>query len=156
MADHSLPSPFTVLAFDFGAKRIGLAFGQSLTGTASPAGTISARDGIPDWDELGRIVAHWQPDALVVGIPLNMDGSISEMAHRARKFANRLHVRYGLPCFLADERLTSREAKEIHRARGGSSHYRSDPVDALAAQLIVESWLTDGLLIPSHTRLEDL
>ncbi|PPC78341.1 Holliday junction resolvase [Pokkaliibacter plantistimulans] len=156
MAETTLPSPFTVLGFDFGSKRIGLAFGQSLTGTASPIKPINARDGIPDWDELSKILAHWQPDALVVGIPLNMDGSVSEMARRARKFANRLHERFKLPCFLADERLTTREAKAIHLGRGGSSHFSKDPVDALAAQLIVESWLTDGLFIPAHTRLEDL
>lgn len=152
----SLPSPFSVLGFDFGSKRIGLATGQSLTGTASPIGSINARDGIPDWEELGKMIAQWQPDALVVGIPLNMDGTVSEMAMRARKFANRLHARFNLPCFLMDERLSSREAKDIHRARGGSSHYRSDPVDALAAQLIVESWLNEGLRIPSHTPLEEL
>ncbi|MFB9887996.1 Holliday junction resolvase RuvX [Balneatrix alpica] len=155
MAD-TLPEPFSVLGFDFGTKRYGLAYGQSLTGTSSALPPINARDGIPDWEELGRIIAHWQPDALVVGIPLNMDGSVSEMSRRARKFANRLHARYQLPCYLMDERLSSHEAKHIHQQRGGSSHYRKDPVDSLAAQLIVESWLSDGRRIPSHTPLEEL
>ncbi len=144
------------LAFDFGTSRIGVAVGQTLTATATAIEPVSARDGIPDWDQIDRIVQAWSPDALVVGIPLNMDGSISDMARRARKFANRLHERYKLPSYLMDERLSTREAKAIHRAAGGGSNYRKESVDGIAAQLILESWFSSEQRIPSHSRLEDL
>ncbi|WP_151702303.1 Holliday junction resolvase RuvX [Nitrincola alkalilacustris] len=145
-----------VMGFDFGTSRIGISYGQALTGTASPLKPITARDGIPDWDALGRIIAEWQPEALVVGIPLNMDGSISDMAHRARKFANRMNERYQLPCFIIDERLTSVEAKRIHLEAGGGNNFKKESVDGIAAQLILEDWFNSDTPVPSHTRLEDL
>jgi len=144
------------LAFDFGTSRIGVAAGQSITGTASPLNPISARDGIPDWGQIATLINEWQPNALVIGIPLNYDGTISDMAHRARKFANRLHERYKIPCFLMDERLSTAEAKEIHFAAGGSDNFKEESVDGLAAQLILESWFNCEIRIPSHTRLEDV
>lgn len=146
----------TALGFDFGTGRIGVAAGQSVTATAKPLNTVNARDGIPDWVALANIIETWQPDCLVVGIPVNMDGSISEMARRARKFANRLHERFALPCFLMDERLTTREAKQIHYAAGGGSNFRKEPVDSIAARLILEDWFSTTQLIPSHTPLETL
>ncbi|KDE40140.1 MAG: Holliday junction resolvase RuvX [Nitrincola lacisaponensis] len=150
------PSFDTALGFDFGTRRIGVAFGQRLTGTASPLEPLNARDGIPDWVQLEKLIQTWQPDCLVIGIPLNMDGTISDMARRARKFANRLHERCQRPCFLMDERLTTREAKQLHRAAGGGQNYRKDPVDSIAARLILEDWFADAPLIPSHTPLESL
>ncbi|KAA0874333.1 Holliday junction resolvase RuvX [Nitrincola tapanii] len=146
----------TALGFDFGTGRIGLASGQTLTATATPLATLAARDGIPDWTALDAVLREWTPDLLVVGIPLNMDGSISEMARRARKFANRIQDRYRLPCYLMDERLSTQEAKQIHFAQGGSHHFSKDPVDSLAAQLILESWFNSSARIPSHTPLETL
>lgn len=145
-----------ILAFDFGTGRIGIAAGHVMTGTATPLAPMQARDGIPDWGQIDKVIAEWQPDAIVVGIPLNMDGSISEMARRARKFANRIQDRSQLPCFLMDERLSTAEAKEIHFARGGSNDFKKESVDGIAAQLIVESWFGTDQRIPSHTRLEDL
>lgn len=148
--------PQQLLAFDFGTGRIGIAYGQSITATATPLPPLAARDGIPDWDKLAAVVDEWQPQAMVVGIPLNMDGSISDMARRARKFANRLHERFKCPVYLMDERLSTAEAKEIHFAAGGSSNFRKESVDGIAAQLILESWFNCTTRIPSHTRLEDL
>lgn len=145
-----------VLGFDFGTTRIGLAIGQSLTASASPIDPVRARDGIPDWEQLDAVIAEWQPDALVVGIPLNMDGSISEMARRARKFANRIQDRYQRPCYLCDERLTTAEAKRIHLDAGGGTNFRLESVDGIAARLILEDWFNSSDRIPSHTRLEDL
>lgn len=145
-----------VLGFDFGTSRMGIAYGQSITGTATALPPLAARDGIPDWDKLSAVIDEWKPQAIVVGIPLNMDGTISDMARRARKFANRLHERYKVPVFLMDERLSTSEAKEIHFAAGGSSNFRKESVDGIAAQLILESWFNSGSRIPSHTRLEDL
>lgn len=125
-----------VMAFDFGSKRIGIAFGQSLTQTAQAVGEVAARDGIPDWQQIEALVKEWQPDQLLTGLPLNMDGSENLMCARARKFARRLHARFRLPSYVWDERLSSAHAKSIQP----SSNYRLNAVDAIAACSILESW----------------
>ncbi|WP_020210994.1 Holliday junction resolvase RuvX [Gilvimarinus chinensis] len=130
-----------ILAFDYGTRSIGVATGHSKTRMASPLTELRARDGIPNWDDIQKLLDEWQPDLILVGLPLNMDGSESELSKRARKFGNRLHGRFGLTVEMVDERLSSFEAKAEHRAAGGSSHYKSDPVDAIAARLILETWL---------------
>ena len=78
---------YSALGFDFGSKKMGVATGQSFTGTASPQGIIKTKDGIPNWDEIDNLIEQWQPQMIVVGLPLNMDGSESELAQRATKFA---------------------------------------------------------------------
>lgn len=130
-----------LLGFDYGLKNIGVATGQTLTGTASPQTPLRARDGMPDWDDIEALLKEWQPDLVLVGLPLNMDGTESELSTRARKFANRIHGRFGVPIEMVDERLTSFEAKGEVMARGGSRDYGRNPVDAIAARLIVESYL---------------
>ena len=134
-------SAVRILGFDFGVKRIGVAVGQSLTGRASALKPLVARDGVPDWEQVARLVAEWAPDAFVVGLPLNMDGTEGEIAQRARKFANRLHGRFGKPAHLMDERLSSFEAKGIVMAQSGERDFGRYSVDGLAASLIIESWL---------------
>lgn len=131
-----LSSPTTVLAFDFGLSRIGVAFGQSVTGTASPVDTLVARRGEPRWAEVDALIRHWRPTSLVVGLPLNMDSTMSEMAENARAFAGELARRYALPVHLVDERLTSFEARGI-AAEVEDRH-------AVAACLIAETWLSGG------------
>ncbi|MGK0444080.1 MAG: putative Holliday junction resolvase [Bermanella sp.] len=133
----------SIMAFDFGTKRSGVAMGQRITETANGIGCISARDGIPNWEQLDKLVEQWQPDAFVVGLPINMDGSPSEMSRRANKFSNRLNARYARPSFTIDERLSTFAAKEEAKAQGHKGHYKSDPVDALAAQFILESWFNE-------------
>lgn len=130
----------SVLAFDYGLKNIGVAYGQSITGTATELPPLSARDGIPDWEQIARLLREWQPQRLLVGLPLNMDDSESELSARARKFANRLHGRFGMPVELFDERLTTRMAKEEACERGHGGHYASAPIDSIAARLLLESW----------------
>ena len=128
----------TALSFDFGLKQIGTAVGQTLTASARPLGVLKARDGIPNWDDIQALIKDWRPALLLVGLPLNMDGTESEFCARTRKFARRLHGRFGLPVKMVDERLSTREAKD----RGGyRESFRDDPVDNLAAQVILESWL---------------
>ncbi len=144
-----------VLGFDFGTTRIGVASGQSLIQSTSELSPVRAKDGVPNWQQLDSIISHWQPDILVVGIPINMDGSISEMSRRARRFANKIQDKYQLPCFIIDERLSTREAKSIHFARGGGTNFRQESVDGIAAQLILQSWFNSDIKIPSHNRLED-
>ena len=127
----------TVLGFDFGTKRIGVATGQSITNKASPLHAINAKDGTPDWVALDTLVEQWQPDVFVVGLPYNMDDTESELLRRARKFGNRLNGRYQKPCYGVDERLSSFEARG-QLMRGESKAQ----LDCLAAQLILETWLT--------------
>lgn len=129
-----------ILAFDFGHKKIGVASGNRLLDTASPQAPIAcARNGQPNWDTLTQLIKEWQPEALVVGLPLNMDGSESDSSRRARKFGHRLHGRFGLPVYLVDERLSTREARE----RTGIRH--ADPkVDSMAAVIIAEGFVRDG------------
>ena len=128
-----------ILGFDFGLKHIGLAVGQTLINTARPLVVLKAKDGKPRWQEIEEQLAEWRPSYLVVGLPLNMDGTESDMSVRAKKFANRLHGRFGLAVELCDERLSSFEAKS--QLAEGRKISQGDTVDAIAAQLIVESWL---------------
>jgi len=129
------------MAFDFGTQRIGIAIGQRITGQATPIAPIKARDGIPDWDQLQAIIDEWQPQAFVTGLPLNMDGTPSDLSRRANKFANRLEGRFHKPSFTHDERLTSYEAKGQVIAAGGNRNFGENSVDGIAAQLILESFL---------------
>ena len=101
----------TVMGFDFGTKSIGIAVGQELTGSASSLKAVKAQDGIPSWDHIAVQVNEWQPDLMVVGLPLNMDGTSQEVTFKAKKFANRLHNHYGIPVQTQDERLTTADAK---------------------------------------------
>ena len=115
--------------------------GNTVLGTTQPLAILAAREGVPDWGAVTALIEEWQPDSLVVGDPLNMDGSESELSRRARKFAKRLHGRFGLPVELADERLSSFEAKQAGRERGHKGDYKSRPVDSEAAEIILRSWL---------------
>ncbi|MDP5208135.1 Holliday junction resolvase RuvX [Microbulbifer sp. 2205BS26-8] len=136
-----MSKPITALAFDFGTCSIGLAFGQSLTASARELPPLPARDGKPDWESVQRLIAEWQPHYLLVGLPLNMDGSESVLSARARKFGQRLHGRTGLPVDFIDERLSTRAAKEEAHGRGHRGNYARDPVDSIAARIILEDWL---------------
>jgi putative Holliday junction resolvase len=133
----------SVLAFDFGLVQIGVAVGNTLLRSTQPLAILRAREGIPDWQALEQLVRDWQPDLLLVGDPLNMDGSDSELCERARKFARRLHGRLGLPVTMVDERLTSFEAKQVSREQGHRGDYKRRPIDSQAAELVLQSWLND-------------
>lgn len=141
----SAQSSIVVMAFDFGTRFIGVAVGQSVTGTATPLAALRARDGVPDWNQIMQLIAEWGPQQLLVGLPLNMDGSESAMSARAQKFANRLHGRCGLPVTLWDERLSSFEARgelleQNRRSQSAGRAFRERGVDSLSARLILESW----------------
>ena len=131
----------TLLAFDYGVKNIGVAYGQTLSGTATEIPPIKARDGVPNWDDVAALLKEWQPDLLLVGLPLNMDGTESELCPRARKFGNRLHGRFGVQVEMVDERLSTFAAKEEAAERGHRGNYGQAPVDSIAARLILESWM---------------
>lgn len=135
----------TILGFDFGMKYIGIAVGQTITKTASPIKTLKAKDGIPNWAEIESLIARWQPDLLVVGIPLNMDGTKQPITFCAEKFANRLKAKYHLPIFSLDERLTSWEAKyrAVEEANNRGLKTSIDELHALAAMILIEQWMSE-------------
>lgn len=128
------------LAFDYGLKNIGLAYGSELGKNATELAPLKARDGIPDWAEVERLIKEYQPKTVIVGLPLNMDGSDSELSRRATKFSNRLNGRFGVAIELMDERLSSFEAKEEARESGHKGDFGKNPIDSIAARLILQSW----------------
>ena len=136
--------PQTILAFDFGTKRIGVAVGQQIAHTATELATIKAQEGIPDWQQLEQLFNEWLPTSVIVGLPLNMDGTEQEMTRRARKFGNRLRARFKLPVEFLDERLTTFEAKNISQSQGHNGNFQSDPIDSLAATVLLRDyWNTE-------------
>ena len=130
----------TLLGFDYGTHKIGVAVGQTLTGTANPLTTLSAVQQRPDWASIEKLIAEWQPEALVVGLPYEMTDREAEVADRAKRFARQLHGRFRLPVHMVDERLTSREA---WTRLGKAAHKDVTRVDSMAAKLILETWLND-------------
>jgi len=129
----------TVLGFDFGLERIGVAVGETMLKTARPLTTISGTANAVRFAAIERLIAEWRPVRLVVGLPLAMDGSEHDMTARCRRFANQLNGRFRLPVEFADERLTSAEAEAQLRGTGDARR-RKEAVDALAAALILETY----------------
>lgn len=133
----------TLLAFDFGHRRIGVAVGQTFTGSANALAVVSVSKQ-PDWQSITTIIKEWKPVALVVGLPLAADGSETDMSKDARGFGAGLKDRYGIPVLFEDERLTSFGADErfsAARAQGGARRKDAAMKDAVAAQIILENWL---------------
>lgn len=140
-----MPESGVVLGFDYGLRRIGVAVGQHITGTASAIAVLRHADSGPDWPACDALLKTWQPQALVVGLPLARDGHDQPMTQAARGFAATLAQRYALPVHLADERFTSRAADaEFVAARRAGLARRKDAamLDAQAARRIVEQWLS--------------
>lgn len=135
----------TYLGFDFGLKRIGVAIGQSLTRQARPLTVLKAADGNPQWREIESLIKEWQINALVVGIPVHMDGSPQPIGQKALSFANELAQRFQLPVAHADERLSTKEARsQIFHQKGKKKRNplaHGQAVDAHAAQIILQCWL---------------
>ncbi len=131
----------TILGFDFGQKNIGVAVGQDLTKTANELTVIKARDGIPNWDDIKQLIEQWQPQLLVVGLPLNMDGTEQAMTFAAKKFGNRLKAKFKLPVEWQDERLTTFEALDQLGIHDKMQSKHQGDVDRVSAQLILQSWL---------------
>lgn len=133
-----------VLGFDVGSKLIGVAVGNRITQSARALGTVAMRSGEPDWPELDRLRQSWQPDTLVIGLPLTLDGAEQPASRLARRFADAMHARYGTTIALVDERHTSQEAsRRFADARAAGLKRRRDgaQIDAEAAAVILERWL---------------
>src|SRR3990167_2833722 len=132
-----------IMGFDFGMKRIGIAIGQTITKTTNPITTISAKNGTPQWDHIKKLIDKWSPDALIVGIPFNMDGTEQPLSQHARQFAQTLREHYHLPVYEMDERLTTKSAREHLFNEGGYQALLDGQVDRLAAQLILQNWFAE-------------
>ncbi len=131
----------TYLSFDYGTKRIGVAVGNTVSVRATALDTITAKNEQPDWTHISKLIEEWQPDALIVGKPIQMDESDNPVTPKARRFGNRLHGRYQIPVHHVDERLSSHMAlSEIREA--GYNHRRSRGlVDSYAAREILQTYL---------------
>ncbi|EMD1655160.1 TPA: Holliday junction resolvase RuvX [Pluralibacter gergoviae] len=134
----------TLIAFDFGTKSIGAAVGQRITGTARPLAALKANDGNPDWTLIERLLREWQPEAVIVGLPLNMDGTEQPLTARARKFANKIHGRFGVKIILHDERLSTVEARAGLFEHGGYRALNKGRIDSASAVVILESFFEQG------------
>ena len=136
-------SPQVLLGFDFGFRHIGVAVGQTITQTAEPLTTLSAKGGVPkSWDTLTALIKKWQPNGFVVGIPLNMDGTPQPITDAARAFGEMLSDQYNIPWYSQDERLSTVAAKEALFEREGFRGLKKQNIDSMAAVLILEGWLT--------------
>ncbi len=137
----------TLLAFDHGSHKIGVAAGQELTGTAQAVATARVIDGEPDWSHLAKLIEQWRPDLLVVGLPLHLDGDTGEACKPARAFGFELEKRFGLTVEWMDERLSSDQANITLRAisRQGKriSKKLQQQRDAIAAQHILQSYMAE-------------
>jgi putative Holliday junction resolvase len=134
----------TVLAFDFGARKIGVAVGDMKLRIAHPLTTIRSEAKAARFSAVGALVAEWRPEKLVVGRPVHADGTEHEMTKRAERFARSLEGRFGIPVVRFDERFTTRAAEAMLREAGAGAATRRDARDAVAAQLILQSWLDQG------------
>ena len=131
----------SVIGFDFGLKRIGLATGQTITGTASPLVTLQAVNNSPDWEGIAEQIRQWKPDALIVGIPYLLEGGESEITKAAYNFSRELERRFKLPVYTIDESLSSAEAEEQLRQDKKIAKHNKHEIDKMAAAIIVQSWL---------------
>ncbi len=138
MPDVNVPQ--TIMAFDFGTQKMGIAIGQSAIESANPLPLFIMKDGIPNWDELLKIVKSHQPNLFLVGLPLNMDDSESELSTRARKFARRLRHQTNIETWMVDERLTTREARDELDHYQAQGRGKKLSADSIAAALLIESW----------------
>lgn len=132
--------PNMIMAFDFGTQKMGVAVGQSTIESSNPLALFPMKDGIPVWENLLKIVNQWQPDLFLVGLPLNMDDSESDLSRRARKFARRLKHQTNIETVMVDERLTTREARDDLEHYQSQGRGKNLAADSLAAALFIDSW----------------
>ena len=133
----------TIMAFDFGTQKMGMAVGQALIESATPLALFPMKDGIRQWENLLKIIKQHQPQLFLVGLPLNMDDSESELSTRARKFARRLRHQSNINTLMVDERLTTREARDELDHYQAQGRGKKLAADSLAAALLIESWYRD-------------
>lgn len=132
-----------VLGFDFGMKRIGVAVGQTSLKQANALKTLAAKQGVPNWNNVKKLVTEWNAKAFIVGLPIQMNGSEQAITQAAKQFGKELAMRFNLPVYHVDERLTTVEARQQLFDQGGYKKLQSTDIDGYAAMLILEQWLTE-------------
>ncbi len=143
--------PTTVLGFDYGARRIGVAVGNRISGSARALEVVGNGANGPDWPRIAVLLREWRPDAVLVGLPLTLESGEQGNSRAARAFAAELHTRHALPVVMVDERLSSHEAAArfaARRASGSARRKHAATLDAVAAEVIVEQWLRDHAQTP--------
>jgi putative Holliday junction resolvase len=147
MPDYSGISSQTALAFDFGLRRLGVAVGQSLTGTAQPLTTLICNNGTPDWHEIEKLQRQWQANYFVVGLPVNKDGSDTAVTTAARTFSNELKRRFQIPVHFFDERHSSMSAEELLKTKrqlgDRRRQIRKTDIDKFASAVILQNWFKE-------------
>ena len=148
MPDNMQNDVKTVMGLDFGISKMGIALGNTLAQTAQPLMQFKMENGKPNWEDLLKIINEWQVSKIVVGLPLNMDGTESELGNRAKKFARRLNhqlemAHIACPVVMADERLSSREAKNL-AWEYGLIKSEKEPIDSIASAIMLGSWLREN------------
>ena len=131
----------TVLGIDYGLKRIGIATGQTITGSASPVTTLNQLNGSPDWMAIEKLIDQWKPQALIVGMPYYLDGKENEMTKVVETFCLELEQRFAIPIFKINEALSSYEAEEILKTKTKIGKHNKHEIDKMAAAIIVQNWL---------------
>jgi putative Holliday junction resolvase len=139
----STPISGTLLAFDFGTRRIGIAVGNTISASARPLSTIDDEKNDTRFAVIAALLQEWQPAALVVGLPCNEDGTPHEMTALCRRFANRLKGRFGLPTLLVDERYTSAAASAVLNDEGIRGRKQKTLIDQYAAQQILQAYFDE-------------
>lgn len=130
------------LAFDFGTKNTGVAVGQKITKSATVLPPLQSQKGTPHWQAIDALIKNWQPAALIVGMPYKFDGSDLKVTKLVKRFIDKLKKRYQLPVYTAEERLTTKAAREEIFSRGGYKALQNESVDSVAAKIILEEWMT--------------
>ena len=135
----------SVVGFDYGKKRIGIATGQTITHSATPCTTINQIDGNPDWPAIEAEIKQWKPQALIVGMPYHTDGSENKMTAACRQFCYELKKRFKLPVIVTSETLSSVEAEEILKQSIKINKQNKHEIDRMAAAIIVQRWLNQQI-----------
>jgi len=131
-----------LIAFDFGTKNIGVAVGQNYTKTANNLKSVKTIKGAPDWNAIKTILLKWEPSLIIVGNPLNMNGTKQKLTKQVEKFAHSIKTNFNVPVYLHDERLSTIEAKSILFKNNGYRGLTKNNIDSLSAAIILESWLS--------------
>lgn len=136
-----------VIAFDFGVKKIGVAVGENITKTGRPLDVLNAKDGKPNWNIIKNLLIDWQPKFIIVGLPLNIDGTKQNITNKSEKFAQLLKCKFNVLVEMHDERLTTVEAKSIiFNKNGFKALSKKEKVHSLSAVIILESWFNKNLI----------
>ncbi|MCW5197084.1 Holliday junction resolvase RuvX [Buchnera aphidicola] len=130
-----------ILSFDFGTKNIGVAVGQQITSTATSLNSIKVKNGKPNWHTISSLISSWKPKLIILGYPLNMNGTKQKITNQVKKFSKSLYKRFCIKIYLHDERLTTKEAKSYLFTQGGYKNLKKNKIDSVSAVLILESWI---------------